>query len=75
MSEFISMFIDFLSNHIVAVAVIIGLLLIVSGMFFSKVLSKRKQAKKSNDYDDVPHMDELEKMYMNSLKIDDSSRR
>lgn len=68
MTEFMATITDFFFAHSVAICVILGILLVLSSVLFLKVMSKRKKKVSESKYSNNPEIDELEKMYLDSLK-------
>ena len=69
MTEIMAIITDFFFAHSVAICVVLGVLLVLSSILFLKTLNKnRKNKRVESKNSDKPELDELEKMYLDSLK-------
>lgn len=68
MTEIMTMATEFFLTHSVAICVVLSILLVLSSVLFLKVMSKRKKKVSESKYSNNPEIDELEKIYLDSLK-------
>lgn len=69
MTEIMAITTEFFFAHSVAICITLGVLFVLSSILFLKTLNKnRKNKRVESKNSNTPEIDELEKMYLDSLK-------